>query len=188
MTGEILPVPNRLTETRHATPGNACNHFLKYGVTCDNFDLLQARAKKCCEICRTPEADTTRGALVIDHFEGGGLFFVRGLLCDRCNSVMSRHDRKTDWGPASLPWKEQARAYHLAAFERPTEEQFEQADRLIASRRPYKVKDRPYVPVMSPKALTVRLDRSMVEAAKKLRRHLTGRQRARLAELLSEPE
>jgi hypothetical protein len=188
MTGEILPVPNRLTETRHATPGNACTHFLKYGMSCDSFDLLRARAKGRCEICQAPEGATTRGALVIDHFEGGGLFFVRGLLCDRCNSVMSRHDRKADWGPASLPWVEQARAYHLAAFEQPTTEQFEQADRIIASRRPYKVKDRPPIPVETPKTLVVRLDRSMAVAARKLRRHLTDKQRSRLIELLSEFE
>jgi hypothetical protein len=188
MTGEILPVPNRRTETRHATPGNSCNHFLKYEMSCDDFDRLQARAAGRCELCETPEVETVRGALVIDHFQGDGLFFVRGLICDRCNSVMSRHDRNVEWGPSSLPWAERARAYHLAAFERPTQQEFEQADRYIASRRPYKVKDRPSVPVARPEALLVRLDRSMTDAARKLRLHLTDKQRARLAELLSRPE
>ncbi|MFD8088708.1 endonuclease domain-containing protein [Streptomyces malaysiensis] len=188
MTGEILPVPNRRTETRHATPGNTCNHFQKYGMTCDDFDRLLSRAAGRCELCETPEGETPRGALVIDHFQGAGLFFVRGLICDRCNSVMSRHDRSAEWGPSSLPWADRARSYHLAAFERPTAEEFERADRYIASRRAYKVKDRPAVPIARPETVVVRLDRSMTVAADKLRRHLTDRQRARLVALLSNPE
>lgn len=188
MTREPLITPNRRTETRHATPGNACNHFQKYGMTCDDFDRLLARAAGRCELCETPEGETRRGGLVIDHFEGGGLFFVRGLICDRCNSVMSRHDRSAAWGPSSLPWADRARSYHLAAFEQPTAEEFEQADRYIAARRTYGVKDRLYVPVAQPRTLVVRLDRSMTEAADKLHRHLTDRQRARLVELLSKPK
>jgi recombination endonuclease VII len=182
-----LPVPSRRTETRHATPGNVCNHFLKYDMSCDDFDRLRARANGHCELCEAPESDTPRGALVIDHFQGDGLFFVRGLICDRCNSVMSRHDRTAAWGPASLPWREKARAYHLAAFARPTAEEFSRADQYIASRRPYKVKDRDLV-VARPQTLQVRLDRSVTEIAKKLRRHLSDKQRARLVELLSKPK
>lgn len=154
-------------------------------MTCDDFDRLLARAAGRCELCKTLEEETQRGALVIDHFEGDGLFFVRGLLCDRCNSVMSRHDRAVAWGPSSLPWKDKARAYHLAAFGQPSLDEFEQADRHIASRRTYHVKDRAYLPVAPRKALVVRLDRSMTETAAKLRRHLTERQRERLIELLS---
>lgn len=188
MTRELLNEPNRRTETRHATPGNTCNHFQKYGMTCDNFDRLLARAAGRCELCEKPEAETRRGALVIDHFQGGGLFFVRGLICDRCNSVMSRHDRSVAWGPASLPWADKARSYHLGAFEQPTPEEFEQADEYIASRRAYRVKDRPPLPAAPRKSLTVRLDRSMTDAAAKLHRHLTDRQRTRLVELLSKPK
>lgn len=181
-------MPSRRTETRHATPGNTCNHFQKYGMSCDDFDRLLARAAGRCELCETPEEETPRGALVIDHFEGDGLFFVRGLICDRCNSVMARHDRSAAWGPASVPWANRARRYHLAAFAQPTSEEFEQADRHISSRRTYNVKDRLYVPARPTKTLAVRLDRSMTEVASKLRRHLSDRQRARLVELLSEPE
>jgi hypothetical protein len=157
-------------------------------LTCDDFDRLKARADGRCELCRTPESETVRGGLVIDHFEGRGLFFVRGLLCDPCNSVMPRHDRKVAWGPASLPWKDKARAYHLAAFGRPTPEQLALADEVIASRRPYVVKDRHPIPMARPGALVIRLDRSMTDVAKKLRRHLTDRQRTRLIELLSRAE
>ncbi|MEH0552532.1 endonuclease domain-containing protein [Streptomyces sp. B21-101] len=188
MTREPLIEPSRRTETRHATLGNTCNHFQKYGMTCNSFDLLLARANGRCELCATPEGETPRGALVIDHFEGAGLFFVRGLICDRCNSVMSRHDRTAAWGPASLPFATKARAYHLAAFERPTPEEFGLADQHIAGRRPYRVKDRPSVFVVRPRSLQLRLDRSMTDVAAKLRRNLTDKQRSRLVELLSKPE
>lgn len=156
-------------------------------MTCADFDRLLARAAGRCELCGTPEKETPRGSLVIDHFEGAGLFFVRGLICDRCNSVMSRHDRSAAWGPSSLPWADKARAYHLAAFQQPTSEEFERADQYIASRRTYHVKDRAYIPVAPRKAIVIRTDRSMTDAANKLRRHLTDRQRARLIELLLKP-
>lgn len=180
--------PNRRTETRHATPGNTCNHFAKYGMTCNDYDRLRSRANGRCELCETPEAQTVRGALIIDHFQDRDLFFVRGLLCDRCNSVMSRHDRTTTWGPSSLPFKEKARAYHLAAFEQPTPEEFAQAERAIQARRPYAVKDRILPPVKRPKTSYVRLDRPLPQIALKLRRHLKAEQIAQLIELLSKPK
>ncbi|MFJ9037919.1 endonuclease domain-containing protein [Streptomyces sp. NPDC102406] len=158
---------------------------MKYGLTCDNYDLLVARANGHCELCQTAESRTTRGALVIDHFAGGDLFFVRGLICDRCNSVMSRHDRRATWGPSSLPWADKARRYHLAAFEQPTPEEFKQAEQIIASRKPYAVKDRILTPVKGPKTYYVRLDRSLEEIASKLRHHLTAGERTELAELLA---
>lgn len=188
MTGETLPVPNRRTETRHATPGNTCNHFQKYGMTCDDFDRLRARADGRCELCQTPESETARGGLVIDHFQGAGLFFVRGLICDRCNSVMSRHDRTAAWGPSSLPWADKARVYHLAAFERPTPEEFERAEQYIASRRPYAVKGRVLPKVKRPKVAHIRMDRPLAQIASKLRRHLDAAELARLIELLSKPK
>lgn len=188
MTREPLIAPNRRTETRHATPGNACNHFMKYGMTCDDFDRLRTRADGRCELCETPEEKTRRGILVIDHFQGAGLFFVRGLICDRCNSVMSRHDRKAAWGPSSLPWAEKARAYHLASFERPTPEEFEQAEQYIASRRPYAVKDRILPKVKRPKVPHIRMDRPLKEIATKLRRNLGADEMAQLIELLTKPK
>ncbi|GAA2929476.1 endonuclease domain-containing protein [Streptomyces enissocaesilis] len=188
MKKESLIAPTRHTETRHATPGNACNHFMKYGMTCDDFDRLRARAGGQCELCKTPEQETPRGALIIDHFQGAGLFFVRGLICDRCNSVMSRHDRTAAWGPSSLPWANKARAYHLAAFERPSPEEFERAEQYIASRKPYVVKDRILPPVKRPKVPHIRLDRPLSQIATKLRRHLNAAQVARLIELLSKPK
>jgi hypothetical protein len=176
---------NRHTETRHATPGNTCNHFQKYGLTCDEYDQLRARSEGRCELCRTPEVKTVRGALVIDHFEGGGVFFVRGLLCDRCNSVMSRHDRTAEWGPSSLPWESKAREYHLRAFGCPNPEEFALAEAYIAARKPYAVKDRVLPkPTRRTKVPYIRLDRSVPQIASKLRRHLDGEQLTKLIELL----
>jgi hypothetical protein len=188
MEKESLTTPNRRTETRHATPGNACNHYLKYDMTCADFDRLRARADGRCELCDTPEEKTRRGALVIDHFQGAGLFFVRGLVCDRCNSVMSRHDRTAAWGPSSLPWADKAQAYHLSAFERPTPEEFEQAQQYIDSRRPYVVKDRVLPKVKRPKVPYIRMDRPVKEIATKLRRHLDAEEMAQLIDLLAKPK
>lgn len=157
-------------------------------MTCDDYDRLCRRANGRCELCQTPEAKTVRGALVIDHFQARNLFFVRGLLCDRCNSVMSRHDRTATWGPSSLPFKEKARAYHLAAFGEPTPEEFAQAEQAIQSRKPYAVKDRILPHVVRPKVAYVRMDRPLPEIAKKLRRHLNDAQVAQLVELLSDPK
>jgi hypothetical protein len=181
-----LPTPSRRTETRHATPGNACTHFLKYGMTCNSYDRLRRRANGRCELCKTPETRTPRGALVIDHFQAGDLFFVRGLLCDKCNSVMSRHDRKTAWGPSSLPFKEKARAYHLAAFEQPSPEEFAQADQAIHARKPYAVKDRILPHIVRPKVAYIRMDRPLPEIASKLRRNLDAREVTHLIALLAE--
>lgn len=185
METDSATTPNRRTETRHATPGNTCNHFQKYRLTCDEYDRLRARSEGRCELCQTPEDETPRGALVIDHFQGGGVFFVRGLLCDKCNSVMSRHDRTTTWGPSSLPWATATREYHLRAFANPSPEEFAKAEAYIEARRPYAVKDRVLPkPRRRTKVPHIRLDRSVAQIASKLRRHLDGDQLTELIELL----
>lgn len=167
----------------------ACNHEA-YGLTCNDYDAMRARAREACEICQTPERDTTRGQLVIDHFQGDDLFIVRGLLCDRCNSVMSRHDRTAEWGPASLPWKDKARTYHLNAFSQPTDDELRRAAEVIASRTPYSVRNRPPLPKtprreQSPR---VHLNHGPKQIARAIRKHLTPRQISRLIELLTEDE
>lgn len=183
----IGSIPSRHTETRHATPGNTCTHFLNYRLTCDKYDEMRARAGGHCEICQTPEEDTPRGSLVIDHFQGEGLFFVRGLICDKCNSVMSRHDRTAAWGPTSLPFADRARQYHLNAFSRPTPEDFARADDIIARRKPFNVAARTPLPRGDKaKAIKVRLDQGMAHVARRLRRDLSAKQIARLIELLQE--
>ncbi|MGH3584845.1 MAG: endonuclease domain-containing protein, partial [Pseudonocardia sp.] len=185
-----LPAPNRHTESRHATPGNTCVHYLNYDLTCDQYDDMRVRAKGRCEICQTSEGETTRGMLVVDHFHGGGAWFVRGLLCDRCNSVMSRHDRAVVWGPASLPFRDAAAEYHRNAYGKPSPEEFQKAADYIASRKPFNIRNvpRPAQPARKTKAPRVRLDHGPKNIARALRNYLRPEQIQRLIELLSEDE
>jgi len=177
--------PSRHTEKRHATPGNTCNHYVSYNLTCDQYDEMRRRAQERCEICETPEAETTRGALVVDHFDGGGAWFVRGLLCDRCNSVMSRYDRAVVWGPASLPYAERAHEYHLNAFG-----QLRKAAEYIASRKPFDIRNVPRparsLPPKRARAPRVHLGHGPKQIARALLRHLSQKQLDRLIELLTE--
>lgn len=165
-----------------------CTHTL-YGLTCEAYDALRDRAKDACEICKRPDHQTARGKLIIDHFQGGDIFFVRGLLCDRCNSVMSRHDRTAPWGPASLPFKEKARAYHLSAWDKPTPEEFARADEYIQSHGTYS--SGRYSPSTSRVRPTkgepiARLDRGPKQLAKKLRSYLTAEQITQLIAFLTD--
>ncbi|MGY3199806.1 endonuclease domain-containing protein [Streptomyces sp. TE5632] len=115
-------------------PDLRCAHVL-YRLTCDECEAMRDRAQDRCELCGIPDHETPRGQLVIDHFEAQRVaFFVRGLLCDRCNSVMQRHDGSAPWGPASRPFAEKARAYHLNAFSQPGDEKFRLADEAIRRR------------------------------------------------------
>lgn len=60
---ETAERPTRQTETRHHAEGKTCFHFMGYGLTCDEYDALRARAAGHCEICGIAEGDTPRGAL-----------------------------------------------------------------------------------------------------------------------------
>lgn len=107
--------PSRLTENRHTTSGNTCHHFQRYGLTCNEYDNLRARAAGRCEICKRAETEVPGGRLLIDHSHTPDNPIVRGLLCARCNAVMACHDGTKKWGPSTLPFAERARAYHLNA-------------------------------------------------------------------------
>lgn len=126
---EAPQAPSRHTEKRHGTPGTTCVHYLNYALTCDQYDDMRRRANGSCQICQTPEAETTRG-----------------MLCDRCNSVMSRHDRAAVWGPASLPFQERAAKYHRNAYGKPTPEEFQKAADYIATRKPFNIRNVPRLP------------------------------------------
>lgn len=128
--------PNRHTENRHVGPGRTCHHFQRFGLTCDEYDDLRKRADGRCEICRRAEAELSRPGLVIDHWECPDAFFIRGLICQRCNSVMARHDRSAEWGPASLPWADAAHSYHVNAWQRPDATTRNHVAECIALRRP----------------------------------------------------
>ena len=81
------------------TSHSSCHHRT-YKLTCADYDALMKRAEGRCEICRIAAEDTPRGALVIDHDQRYGHPAVRGLLCDKCNSLMSRIDRGLRWEDA----------------------------------------------------------------------------------------
>jgi Recombination endonuclease VII. len=133
----MTTAPNRRTDYGHQTrPDLPCQHLGPYHLTCDEYEALRDRAQDRCEICRTHGHDTPRGSLVIDHFQSDDLFFVRGLLCDRCNAVMARHDRKRVWGPATRPWAAKAAVYHRNSWGA-TPQQLALADQHIASRIPW---------------------------------------------------
>ena len=108
-------------QNRHTPRGTICQHYSRYRLTCDEYDALQARAKNACEICGTPEAETSRQRLVIDHFRGRPASYIRGLVCDPCNSVMSCHDGNKKWGPLNSRWKEAAARYAENSWQTPEE-------------------------------------------------------------------
>ena len=116
------PLPHRLTQTRHSKSGHPCHHFEYHRLTCDEYDDLRERADGHCEICDTPEAETGGRRLVIDHFHGRRLWIVRGLLCDRCNSLMSCFDGTKNWG-ANRRLELLARSYQLLSWQRVTPEE-----------------------------------------------------------------
>ncbi|MGW4127975.1 endonuclease domain-containing protein [Amycolatopsis japonica] len=72
---------------------HASCHHVAYRLTCEDFDKLWKRARGCCQICRTPAEETTRGKLEIDHAGQYGIYAVRGLLCSQCNQLMAYVDR-----------------------------------------------------------------------------------------------
>lgn len=121
---------------RHVDPSKICHHFQRFDLDCDEYDQLRKRAAGRCEICKTPEEDTTRGRLIIEHYHHGDLWFVRGLVCDKCNRVMASHDRSIAWGPATRPHAERAAEFHRNAWGA-TPEEIEQASQDIAERTPW---------------------------------------------------
>jgi hypothetical protein len=118
--------PRRKDQNRHHPEGKTCHHFHEHGLTCDEFDDLHARAAGRCEICGTPEAETGGKRLVIDHFQDWAtrIRIIRGLLCDKCNVVMSCIDGHKRWG-ANRKWETRAREYQANSWQQPTAEQWE---------------------------------------------------------------
>lgn len=111
-----------------------CHHYQLHNLTCDEFEALRERAGGRCEICGTPEDQTGGKRLVVDHFEGRGVSFVRGLICDKCNSVMACLDGNKAWG-ANRRWEPQAREYEANSWHLPTPEQVDLAQRERERRR-----------------------------------------------------
>lgn len=76
-------------------PHETCYTHRLYYLSCEEYEDLWAFARGHCQICRIASEETPRGKLCIDHLRpyGGGM--VRGLVCDKCNSLMARVDAGT---------------------------------------------------------------------------------------------
>lgn len=103
---------------RHNTDGKVCSHYARYRLTCDDYDAMYARANGCCEICGAAERDVPRKKLFVDHYEDEQTIYVRGLVCTRCNRVMSAWDGNDSWG-TKLRWKEAAARYAANSWQQP---------------------------------------------------------------------
>jgi hypothetical protein len=133
------PMPHRLTQTRHSKSGLPCHHFDLHGLTCDEYDDMRKRADDRCEICRTPEAETGGKRLVIGHFQARRMWIVRGLLCDGCNSLMSKFDGTKNWGPRRAEREPLARAYQKRCWQQISDGERTRMERIqeeLRSRRP----------------------------------------------------
>jgi hypothetical protein len=174
--------PTRRTEVRHHPEGKTCHHFYYHGLTCDEYDLLRARADGRCEICGIPEAETPRGSLVVDHFQKDQISFIRGMLCDRCNNgVMNCIDGFKVWG-ANRKWEAAARRYEANSWEKPSAAALEAMaarTEMLPKGQPVRPFDRSRVNVIS-----IPSRRGVPAMADRLRVCLTADERLRLAELL----
>lgn len=195
--GQASHVTTRERRKRHRLDGAPCYHFYYHQLSCENFDALDARAGGHCELCGVAEEETPRGYLVIDHFDAGRFSFVRGLVCDACNAVMSCFDGNKAWG-ANRRWEQRAGEYERNSWQKPCEEAFA----LMAARTElYPCYDPRYVPLFSkprlrlepippPATVTIPipLGRGQKVIAQKLRRHLSRTQIARLVDLLAQED
>lgn len=70
----------------------SCTTHRTYYMSCEEYEELWAFAQGRCQICQSAPDETPRGKLCIDHLGPYGWGMVRGLLCDKCNSLMARVD------------------------------------------------------------------------------------------------
>lgn len=102
----------RARDGHHGNP-LYCHHYAVYDMSCEQFEQLRARAGGSCEICGISEKDVFREQLVVDHSHSTGR--VRGLVCLRCNQIMSCFDGRKPWGPRFLRWRGSAEEYNQLA-------------------------------------------------------------------------
>ena len=83
---------------RHLKLQRERNWKFRYGITRDDFNLMWSSQKGLCKICEVPltnieiDGDTRNksNTCVVDHEHD--TFFVRGLLCSRCNKGLGLFD------------------------------------------------------------------------------------------------
>jgi hypothetical protein len=66
-----------------------CRHK-HYRLTCAQLDALLIEARGRCQVCRAPGEPEPRQMLFIDHDAYRGDWAVRGLLCNRCNTILGK--------------------------------------------------------------------------------------------------
>jgi hypothetical protein len=82
-------------------PHDTCYTHRIYYLSCEEYLDLWEFAQGQCQICGIAPEDTPRGKLCIDHHGPYGFGMVRGLLCDKCNTLMRYVDDGTaKWSPA----------------------------------------------------------------------------------------
>jgi hypothetical protein len=77
----------------------------KYGIGCDEFDLLSAAQKHVCAICGRPDP---LGCLSVDHDHETGQ--IRGLLCRGCNVSLGRFDDSLELLERAIEYLKKGRA------------------------------------------------------------------------------
>lgn len=85
---------------RNRQLGSNCQHAAYHGIGCEEYAELVAAAQDRCQICGISGSDTLRGELCIDHLPeppSPAPHKVRGLVCDKCNSLMSKVDGRKPW-------------------------------------------------------------------------------------------
>lgn len=98
-----MTVLNLGTDAQHGS--YACGTHELYRMDCAEFEALRARAGGHCEACGMAEEDAALGKLVIDHAHEYGLGAVRGLVCSRCNSLLSSAEyNMTPTQRGHTPW------------------------------------------------------------------------------------
>jgi hypothetical protein len=64
-----------------------CRHNL-YGMTCGQYESLVSEAGNRCQACGLHALENPLQKLFIDHDYAHGYWAVRGLLCNRCNTIL----------------------------------------------------------------------------------------------------
>lgn len=86
----------RLYGRGHSEAGKKCHHLHEHRLSCEEYEDFRNRASGFCEICGVSEERLYRQMLVLDHCHSTGR--VRGMLCQKCNTVMACCDGTKAWG------------------------------------------------------------------------------------------
>lgn len=89
-TSMFQPVNNRQKFCKTCVPDKKWYAvYRRYGLTKPDYETLAAKQDNACPLCLQLLVDVTKVA--IDHCHDSGE--VRGILCNRCNSVLSEFEK-----------------------------------------------------------------------------------------------